>query len=262
MLNLTRKAYNMRRYLMRRYPLAMFMLAAFSCSRLSALPQSPTARGSAFKSATTVQGANGFGKATEGVRLKLELTDNIIAAWNPCALTITVKNVSDRTLQFVRTSPYYLYVLKITDPSGKRCRIHDDSRVFFMYATVDLPQGQSLLDTYSTRYMYDFEAPGTYTISAIRTVWRLDGKGPAWVESNPVTIRVLRLLPGSTHQSFEAYEAQDRRAKRLADAAWLENKRVPVGLAPELSVDALRKWNVYGAWYQGEFGNLDYLQGR
>lgn len=127
-------------------------------------------------------------KQTEGFQLVARLTDgeDVVTAGKPILLTVTLKNVSARSLKLFRTSFLYDFVIQVQDASGRDVEMTElgkqrrrNVEMYISREQLVLAPGRQLETTVELSALYKITKAGAYSITFRRLVPRLSGKGLA-----------------------------------------------------------------------------------
>jgi uncharacterized membrane protein len=135
------------------------------------------------------------GEETEGFRLSACVENKQFKAGEPVALKLTIRNVTDQTLYLIETFPEREYKIVVKNEAGEsvpltaagvRLANGDDSRVI----GVKLEPKEARQDSIEVTKFYEMATPGTYSITASRTVKNRRGRGWSEAVSNIVKVTI------------------------------------------------------------------------
>jgi hypothetical protein len=134
-----------------------------------------------------------------GVLLMAQAARDVVAAGEPVTLTLTITNESKTTRFIWETSATEQYRLIVLDGRGKpasvtpygekELRPREDHLARHLRG---MEPGEQSRDTIEVNKLFEMSSPGTYSISAARTIYDRKGKGIGTVHSNSVSVNVTQ----------------------------------------------------------------------
>lgn len=169
-----------------------------------------------------------WGSISEGLQLSVQLEKVILRVREPIVLKLLIKNTTKEVLPLVVSSPDMDYQISIRDEKGQNValtkygeKLRRNAGDHLARAVIKVSPGQEVSHSLTVSEIYNMTAPGTYSITAKRTVFRRDGKGIAELMSNMIEVTVIqKVATGSQRQ--ERGNHSDEETSRAFQCCWEE----------------------------------------
>jgi phage FluMu protein gp41 len=138
-----------------------------------------------------------FGAASEGFQLSAMMDGIKLKRGEPILLKLTLKNVSQKELFVAESTAEKVYDIDVRDERGelvplseKGKRLYREPIMFDGVISVKVAPGQEQNVTIDLSKIYNVTATGIYSVTARRTVPKLDRSGTAELVSNTVKVTI------------------------------------------------------------------------
>jgi hypothetical protein len=138
------------------------------------------------------------GEASEGFQLSAGIENKQFRIGEPIVLKLTIRNSTKQVLYLTETSPESDYKLLVKNEYGERVPLTEfgqrllNNKEEFRVIGVKVKSGEERKDSIEVSRLHEMTVPGTYSITASRTVKNRNGKGWSEVVSNTINITIVR----------------------------------------------------------------------
>ena len=139
---------------------------------------------------------SGSGPLTEGCRLSLSTRAVVVRAGSPVVLALVFSNDGPTPVGFPRASMWFEYDYTVSSGAGQAVELTPlgQEKLRSMQeqggTLLDVQPGGRMASTVEISGLYDMSRPGTYVITATKTVPNRAGDGFIKVASNTITVKV------------------------------------------------------------------------
>ena len=145
---------------------------------------------------TDTTSEHGLGVLTDGCRLTLAARLPVVRVGSPVVLSVVLANEGSTPIQFPRVSMWFEYDYVVSSGAGEPVALtplgQEKQRSMQEQGgtLLEIQPGARMSSSVELSALYEFSRPGTYTITASKTLPNPAGDGFVKMASNSVTVRV------------------------------------------------------------------------